>query len=243
MIGLQRLPVGWFVKMAILRLVTRWRSVLTLVAGVLLTVVIGASVSLYTDAIAQVGLVQRLQQRPPDEVNLFSRITLSASVNPTETFADAWQSVDAAAQTTFEAALGGFDGWLDAIVPWAETTSLLVQQNGTDLDRVRVRLAHYDGMPAQVELLAGAWPDDTGDLPLPIAIPERVALALNLDIGDALTLDQRGRDSSIPFPVVIAAIFRPLDASAAYWMGISHCDSPATSNGVLKAMSSPAVLP
>lgn len=218
---LEDMPAGWFVRLAFLRLITQWRSILTLIVGVLLTVVIGASVPLYTDAIAQVGLVQRLEQRPPDEVNLFTRVTLPASGEMS--FAQARESIDTAAVETFDTAFARLGDWHAHTVQWAETVTMLVQQNDTDLDGVRVRLAHYSDIAAHVEIVAGTWPDDdrVPDEPVYIAIPERVALLLDLSPGDRLTIDQRGRDSSLPFPVEVSAIFRPFDATAAYWMDIA----------------------
>ena len=58
----------WVVHLALVRLRSQWRSLSAVVGGVLLTAVIGANVPLYTTAVAQVGMVQRLAQQPADQV-------------------------------------------------------------------------------------------------------------------------------------------------------------------------------
>lgn len=65
--------MGWFLSFAILRLRARWRSLVTLIIGVLLAALIGANASLYTNAIAQVGMVRFLERQASEDTNLYSR--------------------------------------------------------------------------------------------------------------------------------------------------------------------------
>ena len=75
---IHRLPLGWALRLTLLRLLAQWQSLLTIVIGVLLAAVIGANGPLYTAAVAQVGMVQRLDQQPAADANIFSRISLTA---------------------------------------------------------------------------------------------------------------------------------------------------------------------
>src|SRR5690606_23544521 len=56
---LRRTPVRFAAHLAVARLVTQWRSLLTIIAGAILSASIGALVPLYTTAVAQVGMTQR----------------------------------------------------------------------------------------------------------------------------------------------------------------------------------------
>ncbi len=61
---LRRTPVRFAFRLAVARLITQWRSLLTIIAGTILSASIGALVPLYTTAVAQVGMTQRLDQQP-----------------------------------------------------------------------------------------------------------------------------------------------------------------------------------
>src|SRR5947209_19357972 len=71
---LERLPIGWAGRLALQRLISQWRSLLTIIAGVLLSATVGALVPLYTTAVAQVGMVEKFNQLPADQVNLSANI-------------------------------------------------------------------------------------------------------------------------------------------------------------------------
>lgn len=53
---LARTPVRFAVHLAVARLITQWRSLLTIIAGTILAASIGALVPLYTTAVSQVGM-------------------------------------------------------------------------------------------------------------------------------------------------------------------------------------------
>jgi len=76
---LGRTPVRFAFHLAIARLLTQWRSLLTIIAGTILSASIGALVPLYTTAVAQVGMLQRLEQQPARDVHVASSISLRAS--------------------------------------------------------------------------------------------------------------------------------------------------------------------
>ncbi|MBE2266948.1 MAG: hypothetical protein IAE80_01865, partial [Anaerolinea sp.] len=80
-------------RLALLRLIAQWRALLTVIVGVLLAGIIGANAPLYTAAVAQIGMVDRLQDQPPDRVNLFTRVTVTGA--QTTDIDAAWQTLDA----------------------------------------------------------------------------------------------------------------------------------------------------
>src|SRR5258707_8747024 len=76
---IKRLPIGWAGRLAVQRLLAQGRSLLTIIAAVLLSAAVGALVPLYTTAVAQVGMVERFTQLPADQVHAQANITLVAS--------------------------------------------------------------------------------------------------------------------------------------------------------------------
>ncbi len=76
---MHKLPVGWTVRLALLRLITGWRSLLTIIVGVLLAAIIGANAPLYTATVAQIGMVDRVNDQPQAQVNIFTRFTVAGS--------------------------------------------------------------------------------------------------------------------------------------------------------------------
>src|SRR5215510_10290750 len=86
-----RLP--WAGRLALQRLISQWRSLLTIIAGTLLSASVGALIPLYTTAVAQVGLVERFQQLPARDVNAAADISLIAS--KTQAFSDGVNHYDA----------------------------------------------------------------------------------------------------------------------------------------------------
>jgi hypothetical protein len=210
---LYQLPIGWAFRLALLRLAWQWRSLLTVVIGVLLTAVIGASVPLYTTAIAQVGMVQRLDEQPPADANIFSRVSLKAQ--DAGDLGAAWAQLDdnyAAAASTLA---GDVSGWVSRISPAGETTPVQIAGR----EDARARVAYYDNWQDVVQVVEGRLPSAgaAGD-PIEAAVGLRAAIALNLAVGDEITLDQGGWESSVPFQVRITATVREADPDDAYWM-------------------------
>lgn len=222
MTGIQQRPAfGWFLKLAARRLAAQWRSGLTIIAGVLLAAVVGASVPLYTAGITQVGLTQRLEQQPSDAVNIHTRTNLNAGAEGG--FAAAWATLDSAAQGHITGLFRDYAGWVRAVIGWGESAPLLLVRDGADVPDIRLRAAYYAGLDTEAALISGAWPDDTAadGYDLAIALHESLAAALNLAVGDAITLDQRGWETSIPIRARITGIWRENDPQDAYWMSPS----------------------
>lgn len=67
--------------------------------------------------------------------------------------------------------------------------------------------AEFDGYQERTELIDGEWPD--AGAPAAVAIPETAATAFGLEAGDAVTVGAT--------EYRIAAVYRPLDATDAFW--------------------------
>ena len=91
----------------------------------------------------------------------------------------------------------------------------MIAVRGGEDDDARLRIAYADGWEQAVDLLDGVWPTTASDPDAPIeaAIDAQAAARLDLSVGDEITLDQRGWETSLPFPVRIAAIVRARDES------------------------------
>ncbi|GAB4529021.1 MAG: hypothetical protein OHK0046_48570 [Anaerolineae bacterium] len=222
---LDELPAGWVIHLALLRLSAQWRSLLTIVIGVLLTAVIGANVPLYTSAIAQVGMLQRLEQQPLDHVHILTRTSLD-----NDTFPDlgtTWDDFDRIAAAQFSTAFADFPRWVSEIIPWGETTNLTVVQDGADTENARLRLGYYGQIEDHVEIIDGEWPTTTttASYDLEIALPVDAATALGAVVGDQIVLDQRGWESSVPIRAHITALVDIRDPANAYWLSPSPLDN------------------
>ncbi len=233
---LRRTPVRFALRLATARLITQWRSLLTIIAGALLSASIGALVPLYTTAVAQVGMTQRLDAQPRHDVHVQASISLRASQwagrGGLESRADA---ATALAEDLVQQDLGAIEGWVSRVVSYLETEAMglsLVEPAAAEpipLLGVRARLGAYEGWEQQVRVVSGRLPQTlpAGDETMEIAIGLNVANELNLEAGDVLRLDQgmnyqgqtgRGHPTSIPFTARIAGVVAPLDERAPYWM-------------------------
>jgi hypothetical protein len=203
---IHRLPVGWAGRFILLRLAARWRSMLTAILGVVLVAMIGASVPLYTAAIAQIGMIQRIEQQPPENMQIFTRISLRGSDSPDllAGWLERGAEVRAAVQDTL---VGSPTDWVQQTLTMGETTPMQLVIEGEDRD-ARLRVAYYEGWHESTYLIEGRWPRETGDqaVDLEAVIGDQAAEDLGLAIEDSLTLEQRGWESSVPVHVRIVGI-------------------------------------
>ena len=216
---LDNLPIGWFVRLAILRLAAQWRSILTIIIGVLLTAMIGASIPLYTNAIAQIGMIQRLEQRETQDTQIYTR-TSSSEVNDAALI-QRWRNYDTSVAEAAAATFDAFPNWLENVISWGEGVTMQVVQNGADIDNTYLGVASYAQLENFVEILEGELPTTTDGEIFPVAISDEVAVHLDLSLGDQLTLDQRGWDTSLPIVVEVTAILRENNPDSPYWMSPS----------------------
>ncbi len=227
-------PPRFALRLATARLRAQWRSLLTLIAGTILSAGIGALVPLYTTAIAQVGMTQRLADEPAQDVHVQAAISLRAS-DWAESGGLQQKAEQATALVQHMASrdLGVISGWVDALIPYIETapTGLAQQLPEAEapdpLTGVRARLAYYQDWPQYVRLVAGRLPEATDGDAVEVVLSLQAATELNLDVGASLILDQgldeRGRfggghPTSRPIRAEIVGVVAPLDPEAPYWM-------------------------
>ena len=245
--------VSWAPRLAVARLVAKWRSLLTIIVGVVLGAGIGALVPLYTTAVAQVGLVQRLNDEAAHDANIRLRTSFRlADFSSRAAFLDAIENLDnlvnASAAEYLES--DDFAGWLtqDDIVHYHRTTAMglfdtegdALQQENPERpnDYARTHLLWLDGWEDEVTVVAGVLPSQA-ELPdgvdFNVAISTEVSNEFGLEAGDVLVVDERlDRDgdfksapfeSSQPFTVQVSAVFAPKDEDGAYWMAMRVTDN------------------
>ncbi|MET7469636.1 FtsX-like permease family protein [Micromonospora sp. NPDC005686] len=83
-----------------------------------------------------------------------------------------------------------------------------------DDDPVFANLATLDDLPSHAELTAGAWPR-AGARPVQVTLPEKVAGALGMAVGDRVPMLDRSTDRA--GEVVLVGTWRPRDPAEAYW--------------------------
>ena len=108
------IDMPWLWKFTLMRLAARWRSLLTLIIGVLLAAVVGASAPLYTGAIAKIGLLRHIEDQPAADRAILVRSSLTPASSTD--FAADWASYDATFDEALRADLDQPSGWLDRVV-------------------------------------------------------------------------------------------------------------------------------
>ncbi|NJC13925.1 hypothetical protein F4558_003751 [Micromonospora profundi] len=76
-------------------------------------------------------------------------------------------------------------------------------------------LATLDDLAGHAELTSGAWPR-AGATPVQVSLPERVATALGLAVGERIPLRDRATERASQ--LVLAGTWRPRDPTEAYWL-------------------------
>ncbi len=213
---IHRLPIGWMGRLALLRLMAGWRSLLTVIVGVLLAAIIGANAPLYTATVAQIGLVDRLHDQPQERVNVFTRFTVAGAETPD--IATFWSDFSSDVQQLTEETFAAWPGWVNRLVEWGETSTMIPVRAGVDIDNLKVRVGYFEDWTAYVTLVEGVLPAEVTDVDLEAAISVELAAQYSLAVGDLLTLDQRGWETSQLVQVRISAIVAPTDPTAPYWM-------------------------
>ncbi|NDJ84270.1 MAG: hypothetical protein GYB66_00150, partial [Chloroflexi bacterium] len=238
--------MSWAPRLALSRLIAKWRSLLTIVVGVVLGAGIGALVPLYTTAVAQVGLVQRLDEEPAHDSNARLRIALRpfdfASMD--DVLAAATLIEEDYIQATVDEYLATetLEGWVTSndVSPYLETDKMgVMEDEETPLrslnanDNSRASLIYLQDWQDEVRVVEGQLPAEAAvpdGVDFNVAISTTVANTFGLQTGDVLIVDQRrSRNGSLnsgawetsqPFTVHITAIIAPGDEESAFWMAL-----------------------
>ncbi len=240
---LGRTPVRFAVHLAVARLITQWRSLLTIIAGTILAASIGALVPLYTTAVAQVGMTQRLDQQAARDVHVSTGISLKASA-----WTEGVEQKAAVSTTIMESLvdrdLSVIENWVDYIPVYYETEGMGIALPATEdvesqpLYGVRTRLGYYDGWQDKVRLVSGRMPQDT-----PANEADDIEIVVGLNVANEVNLDDRGttitlepdtililsqrissdggaggHPTSLPIQVRIVGVVTPLDPEDPYWL-------------------------
>ena len=244
---------SWAPRLAIARLVAKWRSLLTIIVGVILGAGIGALVPLYTTAVAQVGLVQRLDDEARHDANIRVRTSFRVSDFETEqAFGESLGMLDQIIRDSVSEYLisDEFEDWLtqdDVITYYRSSAMGLFDPAGDALqqlnperpnDYARTHLLWLEGWEQEVTLIDGVLPSNATvpeGADFNVAISTEVVNEFGLAVGDILVIDERlDRDgdfkpspfeSSQPFSVHISAVFSAKDDSADYWMAMRVTDA------------------
>jgi hypothetical protein len=231
--------MGWFLLLATRRLQARWRSLLTLIIGVLLAALIGANASLYTTAISQVGMVQFLETQPSADVNVYSRTSLAPA--NVDDFGVSWTEFDTTFANEFSEIFADLENWTGSVVYWAETQDLFIMANGEDIENASIRLAYYSDLEIYAELIDGAWFSDTPvDADIEVVLAEAYAKQLGLAVGDVVALDQRGWETSEVFTARISGLIREIDGDDPYWFSPSPLRNESSSGIDINLLTSRA---
>ncbi|SCG34878.1 FtsX-like permease family protein [Micromonospora inositola] len=95
-----------------------------------------------------------------------------------------------------------------------ELTGDLGPRVRTDDDPIFANLATLDDLPAHAELASGAWPS-AGAKPLQVTLPEKVAGALGMTVGERVPMLDRSTERASE--VVLVGTWRPRDPAEPYW--------------------------
>ncbi|MCI0712144.1 MAG: hypothetical protein L0154_18460, partial [Chloroflexi bacterium] len=188
--------MSWAPHLAINRLIAKWRSLVTIIIGVILGAGIGALIPLYSNAVGQIGMVQRLEDEPQADAHAQLRI----SQKP-EDFVDTLEGrvadVESVVVDTVNFHISGatLDSWVDDINPYIKTAKMgLLNDEGEAIEGTRASILYMEGWEDEVRIVQG-------DLPNQIAVPDgadfnvaislTVANELALSPGDFITVDQR----------------------------------------------------
>lgn len=208
----RQLSPQWEAHLALLRLKAHWRSMSTAILGILLVSIVGASIPLYTSAIAQVGMIQHIHQQPAQDVNVYLQTSRNAVLGGD--LDAAWTAQDADLNRLVQNFLNDdLPGWAEQLNATGETTPMHLLRDGEDL-AARLRIAYYAGWESRLQLVEGSWPTVPSEV-LEVAIGQQAAERLGLMAGDEIVLEQRGWVSSIPLRVRITAVVRAVDEANA----------------------------
>lgn len=181
--------MSWAPRLAVARLVAKWRSLLTIIVGVILGAGIGALVPLYTSAVSQVGLVQRLEDELPHNANARMRITLRLAAFEYDPN-DESSKEEAAAELTAQANLidqdqiraatsdhfeiDSIQGWMshNDVISYVETDKMgvvtaeedpqpLRVSNATRSGNVRASVIALEGWEEEVRVVQGELPSQS----------------------------------------------------------------------------------
>ncbi|MBO9309881.1 MAG: hypothetical protein J7551_08865, partial [Chloroflexi bacterium] len=117
--------LSWAGRLALRRLGAQWRSLLTVISGTVLSATVGALIPLYSSAVAQVSMVERLNQLPPEEVHALASLSIIPK-RRSEPLSALIERYDAQFRALAAAHFDAFPAWLSQIAFYAESSALAI---------------------------------------------------------------------------------------------------------------------
>ena len=200
----RRSSVIWLARVTVRRARAQWR--LLAVAGVvaLLVSTLVSTLTVLIDTTDRAAVRQTLATAPADRTDVVLQ------------FEGPQVHADGVRQESDEVItrLLGVD--MDATVQ-ARTASLYAERPGRS--RALVYLGELDRISDQAELVSGAWPEGASTTgPLPVALPLAGAEALDVEIGDTLSLQPVSRRDSAAVPDVrVIGFYTATGTTTPYW--------------------------
>jgi FtsX-like permease family len=222
----------WAGKLAVRRLSANWRSLLTVIAGAVLSATVGALVPLYTAAVAQVSMVEQLRQIPLKDAHIANSISLIPQQMPSALgeFLPTIRQMDEQNRALLKQYL------VDPFPGWVRQTSFVMETGALDISppadpdgRIpdptsRAFLGFYEGWEQLTTLAGGQLPKDTPaeGADIEVVVSADAQSVLNIAIGDILVLDQGGPrggwDTSVNIRARVVGVAAPLRDDDAFFM-------------------------
>lgn len=226
--------LGWAIRFSLQRLYAQWRSLLMVIIGVLLACIIGANISLYTATVSQIGMIERLESAPPESSQTFMRISLKGKDYPD--LAAFWPSLDTGVKAQVETILApDLDGWVNAAVSGLESAPVQTVFNYQPTPG-RANVVFVENWRDHVTLVEGDFPNSAAataviDVAFEAVLSVSAANALGVAVGDFVTLDEQGWETSTPARVRISGLVRENDPDDVYWTPPSPLQVVTSANG------------
>ncbi|MBI2765114.1 MAG: FtsX-like permease family protein [Chloroflexi bacterium] len=218
------------VRMVAQRSLGHWRLLIMMVAGVVLSSALMASVFLYSDAIRELGLKYALRQETQSDLNLRA-VSSSGKVTPKE-YADR--------KGTTDALLASVSDLTRETVHFGKSATFFLAAPGVEVssapDRPRANFQFIDGFNDHVRIVEGKAPQPataataTAGPQFEVSIGSVAAKKFGVSVGQTFELYPHWREDRAPVRVVVAAIVEPRDADEEYWGGRADRLSAETAN-------------
>ena len=182
-----------------------------LLAAATTAVALGA---IYADSLARAGIRSSVEAAPPA-----ARIALVSTTAP----GSAAGGIDAAVSRELVDILGPGGGEVARIAK----AGWIGLAGETASDPAVTGVSGYENLDRHAELVEGRWPE-AGHLPVEASLPDAVAQALGVGIGEVLELDAPGAADGLT--VTLVGTWRA-DADDPYWQGIAGDEVRATASG------------
>jgi len=222
-IFLDKLPLNWTIKFALLRLLAQWRSLATVIVGVFLAATIGANIPLYTSAVSQIGMIERLERQPDEDIHI--RVRITHRTQPDQTLSEFVDNLNTHfQQEIIQHFREPFGDWVIGTFLGVESTPLIPQTpllfSEETGQQTRFRLAHHENWQQATRLVEGEYPSAmaNSDDVLEVALNLLVANEMGLNIGDEITLVEANPQDSTPITVRVTGIVQELNLTDPYWI-------------------------